>query len=298
MDPTREHAKNYDRDLFRSQFKKTQLCSFYREGRCRYSDSMCSFSHGDAEVAPDLTKTSLCQRWRQGTCPFSANTCRFAHGKHELRVTPLFTRRRRGYGAGEGDAVTAEPQSPTLRPPPVMATAATASYPRGPTVAKSGSVHIELDSILDQPESATSNGASQPWDVRELCDILEQEVANRFPCSTEPPSSLAAPQPNSLPLPSPSLLGGQSSGIAAAVCDPMKVWPSFSSSEVDGSSPKAAFAPQSFWEHWEGETVAGETNSDAGSSLSPTTSEAQDPPMTAHGYQTYSAFSGMPRVLF
>lgn len=69
-----------------SRFRKTQLCSFFREGRCRFGDD-CSFAHtpGEIEYAPDLAKTALCKLWKAGTCTLSGKQCRFAHGIHELR---------------------------------------------------------------------------------------------------------------------------------------------------------------------------------------------------------------------
>jgi hypothetical protein len=89
-------AKEGDsRDLFRFQFKKTRLCSFYVEGRCRAGND-CAFAHDMAqmETPPDLTKTSLCAKWEKGQCTHTAATCKFAHGKHELRMTPQFARGR------------------------------------------------------------------------------------------------------------------------------------------------------------------------------------------------------------
>jgi len=82
-------------ELFRHQFKKTMLCSFYTEGRCCKGNE-CRFAHDSAQVEapPDLTKTSLCALWQRGQCCYTAASCKFAHGKHELRMTPEFVRSR------------------------------------------------------------------------------------------------------------------------------------------------------------------------------------------------------------
>jgi hypothetical protein len=84
-------------DLFRFQFRKTRLCSFYMEGRCS-KGAQCGFAHDmeQVETPPDLTKTSLCPKWQKGQCKHTAATCKFAHGKHELRTTPQFVLGREG----------------------------------------------------------------------------------------------------------------------------------------------------------------------------------------------------------
>lgn len=86
------------RDIFRTQFQRTQPCRFFQQGRCRRGDN-CSFAHGKVEAPPDLTKTSLCKRWMKGNCPLSSEECEFAHGHKELRHTPLFSDivNQRGY---------------------------------------------------------------------------------------------------------------------------------------------------------------------------------------------------------
>lgn len=76
-----------NKGMKQEHFRKTKMCTFYQEARCRYGDS-CAFAHGhvEVEVLPDLTKTSLCLSWKAGTCHLSAANCRFAHGKKDLRV--------------------------------------------------------------------------------------------------------------------------------------------------------------------------------------------------------------------
>jgi len=181
-------------DLFRPRLRKTKLCSFFEENRCRKGEN-CAFAHGqmEMEVPPDLTKTSLCLAWKAGTCESSAANCRFAHGKHDLRFFP-----QNKLGSPESD----DAFGPVSRPPGLLP---------GP------SVQDQLSAVLG-------------------------------PMKVTP----------SKPLPS---------GF-----EPMKVMPSFLSG-IDGpgipatSSPfkqtATVFTPGSrTWEHWEGETVAGETSSD------------------------------------
>lgn len=81
--------KQTQQDLIRPKLRKTKLCSFFQEGRCRRGDA-CGFAHSmdELEVTPDLTKTSICLAWKEGVCPNSSTTCRFAHGKHDLRMLP------------------------------------------------------------------------------------------------------------------------------------------------------------------------------------------------------------------
>jgi|Transcript_4701 hypothetical protein len=81
-------------DVFRFQFRKTRLCVFHMEGRCRYGTN-CGFAHSSSEMemAPDLTKTSLCEKWHLGEC-YAGVACKFAHGIQDLRTTPQFARAR------------------------------------------------------------------------------------------------------------------------------------------------------------------------------------------------------------
>jgi len=105
---------NESRDIFRTQFQRTQPCRFFQQGRCRRGDN-CSFAHGKVEAPPDLTKTSLCKRWMKGNCPHSNEECDFAHGHKELRHTPLFTDivNQRGSSPGKKKASPASTTCPS-----------------------------------------------------------------------------------------------------------------------------------------------------------------------------------------
>ncbi|CAE7206610.1 mex-5 [Symbiodinium sp. CCMP2456] len=68
--------------------KKTKMCEFHKEGRCKYGAD-CAFAHTESELqqAPDLRKTRLCRAFLQGKCDDS--DCKFAHGEEELRASNI-----------------------------------------------------------------------------------------------------------------------------------------------------------------------------------------------------------------
>ncbi|CAJ1386608.1 unnamed protein product, partial [Effrenium voratum] len=59
----RKHLDEEQRAVFRKQFKKTQLCRFYKGSGCHLGER-CQFAHGREELqkAPDLRHTSICPR--------------------------------------------------------------------------------------------------------------------------------------------------------------------------------------------------------------------------------------------
>jgi len=79
------------RSLFRRQFNKTKMCSFFRSGECKYGAD-CTYAHdvNDLTIAPDLTKTTMCVEWQRGCCQKKTEDCQFAHGTEDIRVTPAF----------------------------------------------------------------------------------------------------------------------------------------------------------------------------------------------------------------
>mmetsp|Transcript_56599 Transcript_56599/g.132804 ORF Transcript_56599/g.132804 Transcript_56599/m.132804 type:complete len:265 (+) Transcript_56599:93-887(+) len=77
----------------RQQFLRTQLCTFYQQGRCLRAEK-CTFAHSTEQVRnmPDLRKTTLCQAWMWRSCPLPKEQCTFAHGRADLRTTEAFWR--------------------------------------------------------------------------------------------------------------------------------------------------------------------------------------------------------------
>lgn len=78
---------------FRAQFRKTQLCRYFRTSEC-WNGRQCDFAHGEEELRspPDLNKTSLCKLWELGKCPLSVRECEFAHGVQDLRATSVYAK--------------------------------------------------------------------------------------------------------------------------------------------------------------------------------------------------------------
>lgn len=68
--------------------KKTRMCDFHKEGRCKYGED-CAFAHDEQELqsAPDLRKTRLCRSFLAGKC--DDRDCKFAHGEDELRASDI-----------------------------------------------------------------------------------------------------------------------------------------------------------------------------------------------------------------
>ena len=67
------------------QLSKTRRCSFFLEGRCKYTDG-CTYAHSFDELrkAPEeLRKTKMCDLFMQGLCTDSK--CNFAHDHQEIR---------------------------------------------------------------------------------------------------------------------------------------------------------------------------------------------------------------------
>lgn len=81
--------------------KKTKMCDFHMEGRCKYG-SDCAFAHNEIELQgiPDLRKTKICHAFTQGKC--NDSECKFAHGSDELRRIDLSALLKQG---SEGKAL-------------------------------------------------------------------------------------------------------------------------------------------------------------------------------------------------
>ena len=67
------------------QLSKTRRCSFFLEGRCKYTEG-CTYAHSLDELrkAPEeLRKTKMCDLFLQGLCQDAK--CNFAHDYQEIR---------------------------------------------------------------------------------------------------------------------------------------------------------------------------------------------------------------------
>lgn len=234
-----------DRERFRNQFKKTQLCSFFQKGWCRYGDD-CAFAHGSVEVEhpPDLTKTSLCTRWMEGSCKLAAANCRFAHGKQDLRLTPHFMQERRGHSdsGNENDAANlASTASSVLRalglpcdqglprdsPQSLSDQQLLVSSPLGGEHsifdAKNPAdpyIFARADGGLTEYTSATKSMGSTRWDPWEGDTVAgessSEDDSNSSPCSYPAPLS----QPLESVVPPASFVSGEAErGVAVAADD-------------------------------------------------------------------------------
>eukprot|EP00437_Effrenium_voratum_P042377 CAMPEP_0181466462 /NCGR_PEP_ID=MMETSP1110-20121109/36475_1 /TAXON_ID=174948 /ORGANISM="Symbiodinium sp., Strain CCMP421" /LENGTH=243 /DNA_ID=CAMNT_0023591257 /DNA_START=98 /DNA_END=827 /DNA_ORIENTATION=- len=84
----RAAAETIGRSILTAKMKKTRMCDFHKEGRCKYG-SDCAFAHDESELqkAPDLKKTRLCRAFLQRKC--NDADCKFAHGEQELRASDI-----------------------------------------------------------------------------------------------------------------------------------------------------------------------------------------------------------------
>jgi hypothetical protein len=73
-------------DNLPEQLLKTQMCKFFRKGRCILGQN-CTFAHRQSELhdQPDFRKTKLCHSFHRNRC-CTKNPCNFAHGVSELRT--------------------------------------------------------------------------------------------------------------------------------------------------------------------------------------------------------------------
>lgn len=197
-------------DMKHGLFRKTKLCSFFLEGRCRHGEQ-CTFAHGEVDVnfLPDLTKTSLCVAWKAGTCHLSAKSCRFAHGKHELRsVLPIMKRHSQENGECMPDQLIAMP--PGLHP-----------YDFGPETLYPFPVGLPPGPLVRPSAQTPAN--------REVIKVSDLE-----PMKVKPPSRSRSPL-DFEPMKVPSSLFRESSGAVAMT----------SPSAAKGS----LYTPWDQWEH-------------------------------------------------
>lgn len=141
---------------FRSQFRKTDMCTFYLKGLC-VKGSACNFAHGEEELshAPDLTKTSLCREWLKFRCRKSGAECPFAHGAKELRSTEAYClpKKPRKDQASDACSVQDDVAPPPMRPSSPTSDAST-SAPGTPISMVSPSSRIAhwADALDDEEE--------------------------------------------------------------------------------------------------------------------------------------------------
>lgn len=137
-----------DPAAIRSKLRKTKLCSFFQEGRCRRGDD-CAYAHAVAELEapPDLTKTLMCVAWKSGTCPNTAANCRYAHGKSDLRVIPPTKSKQDG-----STPLLARP--PGLQPPITPATSTACENAAPPPVWPSGRLPMKVVSPTQEEKSS------------------------------------------------------------------------------------------------------------------------------------------------
>jgi hypothetical protein len=304
-----EANKNDRRDLFRKQFQKTELCSFFEQGRCKYGEN-CSFAHGGVETPPDLTKTSLCKRWKEGRCPFSSANCRFAHGKHNLRVTALYVQNRQGSSKNEKKAEEAA----------TMATSHGLVKPAGPQRSPNcpESFEVPMPSIFcgGIPEKEVTVQARTPglvtgsstWQASDnAIDIsahLSSAALATSPEHQEPPMTTSPwmPRPLSSDAFNPMKVCTERADIDNLM--PMKITPTSLFANGRFSSAPSPKLPHftSAWDLWDGDdTAVGETSSEDDGSLSygshsSMALQARALDHLPEGLPGYSAFSGLPNI--
>lgn len=80
-------AKARNKDL-----KKTKMCIHHQRGMCGLGTN-CPFAHALSEIreAPNLTKTQLCTNFMKGCCRY--DNCTYAHGEAELVNPPSYKKK-------------------------------------------------------------------------------------------------------------------------------------------------------------------------------------------------------------
>jgi len=281
--------KGGGKDLFRTQFMKTQLCQFYLQGRCRHGDKgeKCAFSHGSVEIPPDLTKTSLCKNFKAGKCCLSTAKCAFAHSERELRVTPLFVQKRHVQ-----DAKLVGLISDVSNPPPVS---------NVPMPSFKGASSTDFAAAIHAAPSAMPL-ASRPWwqDLNLTAGDFIQPAgiaSRRQACFAKSGSLLPFPPAHNAP-------------SALDLLQPMKVKSEFFVGVEDIDPFEPVKVTPNRWDHWEDDTAIGETSSDDDGSHSSLAVAGPEPftPMPRQDFQgagfranegvdtraEYASVSGMP----
>jgi len=143
--------------------RKTQLCSFFFEGRCKYGSS-CGFAHSDSELrpAPDFRYMHMCKAFLGGRC--KRKHCRFAHGVQEIRqgvITPPRDPPSRTKLTARAKPFTPSCLQPVKLPPglspPDVAPPVARDASEGPPADKT-SLHEMLKTYFGRPDPAWSVG--------------------------------------------------------------------------------------------------------------------------------------------
>lgn len=162
-------SKKAQQDIVGPKLRKTKLCSFFVEGKCRRG-SACGYAHGtcELEVTPDLTKTSICFAWKQGLCPNSASKCPFAHGHRDLRVSGWTDHNALAKASNKvkTDSTTVLPQPPgliTLAAPLESQVPSPKAWPGGLQPMKVRSPKESKKSDEFMPMKVIPSGGLAPW---------------------------------------------------------------------------------------------------------------------------------------
>jgi hypothetical protein len=293
-------------DQHQSILYKTKFCSFFQEGRCRRGKK-CGFAHDREELGsqPDLTKTSMCKEWLSGTCNFVK--CRFAHGKHELRR--ISSRRKE---PPQHSQVGHEILPAQILLPGLVKTTPSDKISRLPAPSKSSTFPQEvcqedcsynMSTFLEMPPglqqcATTGKIFHMPEFGNSTATLASHDDDEGVPAQL----FSAPPGLDEIPLPVISLDNpSETTSISAAsyFCvhapsmEPMKVMTSLMSGDTEGAHEVVSFDKLGYlqpWNHWDSDTVAGETSSEEG--LSRASSPA---PRWAHGSILQRTSSPLPR---
>lgn len=173
-------------EVFRFQFRKTELCCFHEQGVCSKGES-CPFAHGSEELrpAPNLTKTSLCKKWRKRCCSLNSEDCPFAHGAQELRITEPYLDRRLFCRAAVPPTSPAavQPGVTTFEGEPLQALTAVPQWAPQPIPAGIWAVPVIVATFQASDAAASVLGTQQAAPVSESWSPNSQSAANKLPAN-------------------------------------------------------------------------------------------------------------------
>jgi len=178
------------RSSLKDEMKKTKICYFFQNGRCKYG-SQCSFAHSSDELqsVPEMSKMVYCTAFKQGIC--KDRHCKYAHGNHDVKAAQTFYKKKlcpwneKGgcfYGAsckyahGEAEMLRARYEAPKadfflpaeVYPPPCGSSAElgpsiwpvnSAGTPAAATLSRQSSVHSAVPSAATSMPTPRFSGA-------------------------------------------------------------------------------------------------------------------------------------------